>query len=1166
MADPIIIEGIIKIDKSQFEKIINDLKSIIGNIDISPALEKMNENLNNMLGVFQNISEKANALKESISSINVDNILQGFRNISNEQDNQVKKAGALVEYLKKASASLANALVEYLKKAGGSSANAFVEYLKKVGGSLANVLAECLKKVGGSLANALAEYLKKVGGSLKQLTPLGILFKVFENVIDQVAKELQGIVDILFSGLMPALQPIFDLTLQLVLAFKPIMDIILGIISAGLQQYLGVVIELVSNLAKYITDIKNTLIGWVDVFAVTRGITDGTKENLVSYRVAISDAAVAQDKLLQKINDGERLTAKEVESQKLLLKHLEEKSQKYGQLTERELKQKQQAQALISKSNMIAINELREQFEEGKNIEKGLEEQQKRIEELNEKKANSVGLSQNEKQEIKAIKDLQEKIAAAKANSEHNYLKILKDTGKLTKEQQQAAKKSYEQQLRNIDQVLEKEKKGLFDRIEAEKRIAKYKAEADKQSQLFDKPKPTQNTKDLSSLHKEIEKLQREHQQQMALIKESEVPDTAERRIRILVINQQYAMQEINIEIKKLEAKKKLNKEEELMLQKFRQQKTNLEQTHQQEQKALMVSNALSEIQAQADAQKKIFDDRKKLYDLQLKNSQGMDKAEIQSRYELRLQLVQDATEKEINAIVQADEKVQKAQEAYQKAILVNEANKNNKFWISINTEGLKKEMDDAIEVIKTGNEQIKAIKEDGANQEKALTKQTQKELEDLRIQGISNTIQRTLELEIQSIKEKYAKEKELYKDNKEIVERLEKEEQQAIRKAQIKAAEESMSATAKITLDGLKNMKNAIASTFEAKNKGEKELENMRKNHKEQENELLASLNRREIDEQEYHQKLAELTEQAAVEQAAKREEINQAMRESFVNLFGDMSNQFSETAAQIVEDMKGIEAGSDEMKDKMGDLAAAVSGVFASTLASSLAEGQSFMKSFVMSILSALQAVLPALLAIIFGVTEASPGNILSAGIWGKIQFALISAALMGMVELAKSAVESMEFYKGGLVNEGYRSHDSVDAKLAKGEFVVNNKAVTKGDNLRFLQKLNNSNLDINDIFRNEYLKNENQQLKFIKNLDWNNSQRLNEIITKGQLVIQLDNKPLVNEIRATNDGIKLTTDEIKDLKQVLIEKDLSVVNKIYSDNIKVRHQKIFAQYGIH
>jgi uncharacterized membrane protein len=277
---------------------------------------------------------------------------------------------------------------------------------------------------------------------------------------------------------MPALQPILDLVMKLVPVLTPILDIVVELVTNVLEPLITeVLIPIMDFIAKIFNILKpylpllmtiagavlNVFIALNPILLLVTGIlamihylkqafsdtstaADGTTESTRELERTINDAVIAQEKLLQKINDGERLTDKEVEGQKLLLKHLEDRRKKNGQLNDEELKQRSQAQAIISKNNIAAISELTEQFEEGRNISKGLEEQEKRLNELNALKKNGRQLSTDEKREIKEINDLLEK----QAEQKHNTEKIEKKYGQLSKERQaQAIKnvKTYEDRI-----------------------------------------------------------------------------------------------------------------------------------------------------------------------------------------------------------------------------------------------------------------------------------------------------------------------------------------------------------------------------------------------------------------------------------------------------------------------------------------------------------------------------------------------------------------------------------------------------------------------------------------------------------------------------------------------------------------------------------------------
>ena len=171
------------------------------------------------------------------------------------------------------------------------------------------------------------------------------------------------------------------------------------------------------------------------------------------------------------------------------------------------------------------------------------------------------------------------------------------------------------------------------------------------------------------------------------------------------------------------------------------------------------------------------------------------------------------------------------------------------------------------------------------------------------------------------------------------------------------------------------------------------------------------------------------------------------------------------------------------------------------------------------------------------------------------------------------------SMNFFKGGLVKDGSPHYDSVNAKLAKNEFVVRNATVMKGNNLEFLTKFNESGMDIMAFLRNEYLKpitqvknllqsfdvmeilrnkymeTEAQLSQLVKNMDLYGIERMNEMIVRHSqinYVNNIDNRQIVDAI---NQKIGATNKKLDDLADLFADNNF-ISGKINNGVKQINH----------
>ena len=644
---------------------------------------------------------------------------------------------------------------------------------------------------------------------------------------------------------------------------------------------------------------------------------------------------------------------------------------------------------------------------------------------------------------------------------------------------------------------------------------------------------------------RELERQRRDNLKTDELYSASLIANAEERSQAVMAINQKYALLELQAQKDNLDKKGKHYTE---YLEALNEKERLLRQTHSQELARLIAKQSAEEFKAQREAQTKIFADLRKLSEWQLRNTEDMDAESIKRRYELRVLLAKKGQEEEIKAVIAGDEEY--------KRLLEEMATTED----AMGQEALKFRLAEREKAIRASNEIVKEIEKSTAIELKKLEGDKQAELTEVAIQGITDRSKRMLALNIDSINKKYNEEIARFKGQTAIIERLEKERQQAIRKAQLDAARENMLLITKISIEGARRSVQAIEQASLVRMQGKRDLETMRLNHKDQENELRASLLRREIEQEEFHQRLSELSIKAQEEQLAKEKEILQQRRDAYASIFSDLKDSialnFDAMTDKLIE-YSEVEDGVFKMSEAgtqvVQDAYVVMGATMASTFAQSLLEGKSALKALVLMALDGLQAFAQIQIAM---ATAKEVGN---KGIFGLGTAAVIAAAVQALVAVAKSAVNSMNFFKGGLVEGGVLHKDSVNANLAKHEFVVRNKVVRKGDSLDFLKNWNNSNLSVEEFIMNHP---SNRNLReLISSAEWGSSSKhLNDIVANKQIFIQMDTAPIVEKLYDLENELTKTNHKLDGVAGVIAHKDTTVVNKIYAKDVYAKREKSF------
>mgnify|MGYP001320009759 CR=1 FL=1 len=382
--------------------------------------------------------------------------LKSTRQLSDEDKKQLEISKAKIKDAEKILAlnEKQSKMSSMLKSVGESVGNSLKMLAPavlafKVFEDVINKVTDQIKTVVNSLISGLTPTLQPI---IDTFTLIGKTLKpIFNEIFASLKVVLESVGDV-FANLMKSFAPLIDVLMQ---ALKPVLDIIIQVATsvtdilkpelmeaivkpaAAILQLLTPILQMLSNiLIPALQTITNLASGIVDVFtnladAVLGGVVNGinklmdglsaivstdkkSEQSLRERQVLINAAVASQDKLLQKIMDGEKLTAKEIEQQRELLVYLEQRRIKNGKYTDEELKQREKARKIISQNNIANANEMMEQVRAGQDITKQLKEQNERMQTLNKLKQNGVNLTREEKEELRVIKDLQNEIANAK--------------------------------------------------------------------------------------------------------------------------------------------------------------------------------------------------------------------------------------------------------------------------------------------------------------------------------------------------------------------------------------------------------------------------------------------------------------------------------------------------------------------------------------------------------------------------------------------------------------------------------------------------------------------------------------------------------------------------------------------------------------------------------
>jgi hypothetical protein len=439
--------------------------------------------------------------------------------------------------------------------------------------------------------------------------------------------------------------------------------------------------------------------------------------------------------------------------------------------------------------------------------------------------------------------------------------------------------------------------------------------------------------------------------------------------------------------------------------------------------------------------------------------------------------VIEEAQKTEINTRTQITEENIKAQEKEavklienKRKLLETELEENAAQAIKL----LQQQGATAEEILKINEELENAkllLKENAMREISKIEIEADKKYADLKAQSIADNVKREQQLAENAIREEYQKRMELYKDNAEIMKRLNVEMNQAIAKSNKEIFEKDAKEKLKIYMDEWQK-KFDIAKKFTAMiediGKKNKEFESREKqlnaSLKAQENALQASYLRRELTDEQYHLKRVELEMQAEEELAKMREEKMVAYNEALQSGFSGFKDMLQERSQALLEALATDLLTADEHAEKMKELNqlmyAGIAASAAETFADILTGQEEFGKSMVLFALKTLEQMIPIFVAKQFGT---STGQL---GLAGIAVAAGLAATLKALTAIARAAM-----FEGGLIKNGVRHKDSVPAILAKGEFVTNNTTVSKGKNLEILELANKTKGNIIDIVMEKY-----------------------------------------------------------------------------------------------
>ena len=1076
--------------KSSFEQISSDADKTSESFDnAADSVNKVTINIERAAKSSELQNAQYDKMSATLSDVNI-KIQEQISKIADAKDEAIRLGKSMNGVTDSSGAPLTNIVkMENALKKLQADAVIVADKMSNIGKSTMSM------KIGMESSSKASALLSK---SLLSLSPpliaAKLIMDLFQDIIGNIMEQLKTIVGNLTSGLMPALQPILDIASGILMVFKPLLDIIFAIVGSGLDvlfKLISLLIEPIAIGVKALVDGFMALVTPIMKIAELLGIipvgtAEATAETLKLKKV-YAEAVAEQENILQALQEGEQVTSEQISKQKDLLKYLDSERQKRT-LTSNELEAQAKAQQIISQNNILHLNQLKEQVESGKDISWELAKQSERQEYLNKLQANGTKLQKEQKKEVEAYNEAVKAIATYKEKQKNDQIKsweLDKEMGKLSKESIGIIKQRI---------ALLKEELLTKQYINVEDREAAFNEMKRLEKILESQKKSSGSQVDIAKkLNEDLQKIRDENIKQTEKYNAMQIENAYERNIELLNLERKYAQETINTEIERLQSLAEKDK-------KHRQLYLDLIQENKNKELQLQVEHTDKLVKMREEEFRKVNEAFTKAQD---KFRVMLDKAradEINNRIKIseeNIKLQEDEANKLAEkrmtiAIKEAEDNARLLKEAAQERARLNTESAKQRGVLAEEELRIAEELASEELQIQKDLDAMLLLLNENTNKEILKNEENRiKKIAVLNIQAINDNVERERASKIAAINEEFEIKKKQYADNKAILERLEKERLLAIAKinAEIYARE------SKKRLDAVKQqwaLEFEIAKQFTDKINNyiaqnldfDKRTREFEKGLEAQEKALRASYLRRELTDEQYHLKRVELEMNAEEEIARMRQERTEAMLELVNNSFDTIADTFRNYSQKVIEEMAllseyiedertGQLIKNEEWMKKNEELNAimyaqmgAVAGQF---FANMISGNDSMLKNIVVSTLKMLDAMVNIWAAKIFA------NEVSTKGMLGIPTALALTAAMKALIAVAQAS----KFYKGGLITDGVRHKDSTYIHAAKDEFIVNNKAVLKENNLQILEEANKKNRSIVDIVFEKYISKNNLQI---------------------------------------------------------------------------------------
>jgi hypothetical protein len=158
--------------------------------------------------------------------------------------------------------------------------------------------------------------------------------------------------------------------------------------------------------------------------------------------------------------------------------------------------------------------------------------------------------------------------------------------------------------------------------------------------------------------------------------------------------------------------------------------------------------------------------------------------------------------------------------------------------------------------------------------------------------------------------------------------------------------------------------------------------------------------------------------------------------------SLFDAIRQQINETFRALTQETVGALATASSSAKSFGDIYDELANVAGAAFGQLITEQKDFGAAFLQIALDTLDALVPILVAQITGISLASAESVATAGAFGLLKAAALTAILKGIVAAARSAVAG--FAEGGYTGDGGKYTPA--GIVHKGEFVINKENTRK------------------------------------------------------------------------------------------------------------------------